>query len=120
MQNKKLNIEPIAVTGSVANLLNCNITSVAGPVGFTMQQPYLLIKHIRANNPTGAPVSLTCYKGATAGSASGTQYAFPGVSIGANSYLDYFSEDRFDAADFLTGVGNGIVLTISAEIGVSG
>lgn len=120
MQNKRLNIQPIAVTGSVTNLLNCNVTAVTGPVGMTMTQPYLLIKHIRAINPTGSPVTLTLYKGGTGASASGTQYAFPGISIAANSFLDYYSEDRFDAADFLTGVGNGIVLNIAAEIGVSG
>jgi hypothetical protein len=120
MQNTRLNVEPIAVTGSVTNLLNCNVTSLAGPVGYTQKQPYLLIKHIRAINPTGGAVTLTLYKGGTGASASGTQYAFPGISIGPNSYLDYYSEDRFDAADFLTGVGNGIVLNVAAEIGVSG
>ena len=120
MQNKRLNVEPIAVTGSVTNLLNCNITSLAGPVGFTATQPYLLIKHIRAINPTGSPINLTLYKGLTGASTSGTQYAFPGISIPGNSYLDYYSEDVFNAADFLTGIGNGIVLNIAAEIGVAG
>lgn len=119
-QQKKLNIPPIAVTGSVSNLLNCNVTSLAGPVGFTMNQPYLLVKHIRAINPTSGAVTLTLYKGATGASTSGTQFAFPGISIPGNSYLDFYTEARFDAADFLTGIGSGIVLNIAAEIGVAG
>lgn len=120
MQNTRLNIPSIAVTGAVTNLLNSAITSLAGPVGYTQKQPYLLIKHIRAINPTGSPIALTLYKGATGASAAGSQYAFPGISIAENSYQDYYSEDRFDATDFLTGIGNGIVLNIAAEIGVSG
>jgi hypothetical protein len=121
-QNKKLNIAPIAVTASVTNLLNCNVTAVTGPVGFTMTQPYLLIKHIRAVNTTAGALTLTLYKGATGASAAGTQFMFAGTSIPANSYVDMYTEARFDAVDFLTGIGSatGITLDISAEIGVSG
>lgn len=120
-QNKKLNIEPIAVTTGVTNLLNCAITSLAGPVGYTQTQPYMLVKHIRANNTTGAAITLTLYKGATGASAAGTQFASPGNNIPANSWTDFYTEARFDAADFLTGVASaaGIVLNIVAEIGLS-
>ena len=122
MQAKKLNIEPIAVTGSVSNLFNCNVTSLAGPVGFTMTQPFVLIKHIRAMNRTAGALTLTLYKGATGGSTAGTEFGFPGISIPANSYLDFYTEARFDAADFLTGIGSGvgITLNIAGEIGVAG
>lgn len=120
-QNKKLNIEPIAVTAAVTNLLNCAITSLAGPVGYIQTQPYLLVKHIRANNTTAAAITLNLYKGATGASAAGTQFAFPGNSIPANSWVDFYTEARFDAVDFLTGVASavGITLNISAEIGIA-
>lgn len=122
MQNKPLNIPPIAVPSSVGNLLNSAITSLAGPVGYTQTQPYLLLQHIRAQNKTSAPVTLTLYKGATGGSAAGTEFAFAAVSIPANGYLDWVGRARFDAADFLTGVASAatsIVLTIEGEIGLS-
>ncbi len=120
-QNKRLNIEPIAVPTSAGNLLNCAITSLSGPVGFTMTQPYLLVKWIRALNYTAAPITVTLYKGATGASAAGTQFGFGGVSIPANSYVDLYSgEARFESGDFLTGVASatGVVLNIAAEIGV--
>jgi hypothetical protein len=121
-QNKKLNIEPLVVPTSIGNLLNCGVTSLAGPVGFTMTQPYLLIKHIRALNYAGSATTLTLYKGLTGGSVAGTQYEAGGVSIPANSYIDIYPADsRFDSADFLTGVASqaGIVLNIAAEIGIA-
>jgi hypothetical protein len=121
-QNKILNIEPIAVPNAVGNLLNGGITSLAGPIGYTQTQPYLILKHIRAINKTAGPVSLTLYKGATGGSAAGTEFAFVAVTIPANSALDWYGQTRFDSVDFLTGVAGAatsIVLNIDAEIGVS-
>lgn len=121
MQNRPLNIPPIAVPAAVANLLNCAVTSLAGPVGMTVTQPYLLIKHIRAVNKTAGALTLTMYKGATGASAAGTEWGFQGVSIPANSYLDWYGIARFDAADFLTGAGSatGITLNVEGEIGLA-
>jgi hypothetical protein len=123
MQNKKLNIPPVAIPTTAGNLLNCNVTSLSGPVGFTMTQPYLLIKWIRLINTTGAAITVSLYKGATGGSTAGTQLGVGATSIGANSYADIYPADaRFDAADFLTGVASatGVVANITGEIGVSG
>lgn len=119
--NKPLNIEPIAVPTSVGNLLNCNVTSVAGPVGFTMTQPYIIVKHARLVNTTNAPITVTLYKGATGGSSTSATWQFPGVSVPANGSLDTFVQTRFDAADFLTGVASatGVVLNLDAEIGLA-
>jgi hypothetical protein len=120
---KSLNIQPIALTTSIANLLNCNIASLTGPVGYTQNQPYLLITSVRAMNKTGAPVNCTCYKGGTGGAVAGTEVFFAATSIPANDFLDWNGEERLDAADFLTGIAGAntaIVLTITAEIGISG
>ncbi|HSV90926.1 MAG TPA: hypothetical protein VLH80_07485 [Nitrospiraceae bacterium] len=119
-QQKLLNIQAIALSASAANLLNCNITSLAGPVGFTATQPYLTILHIRAVNNDSSPHTLKLFKGATGASAVGTEFAFAGETIGANSHADWYGKTRFDAADFLTGladVANKITLNIDAEIG---
>jgi hypothetical protein len=124
MSSKKvLNIEPIALATSIANLLNCAIASLSGPVGYTQNQPYILITHVSAMNKTASIVTVTCYKGATGASAAGTECFFAAAAVPANSSLDWDGEMRFDAADFLTGLasaGSAITLTIDAEIGISG
>jgi hypothetical protein len=122
MQNKQVNIQGIAVTNAISNLLNCGISSLAGPVGMTHSQPYLLARHIRVMNKTASGVTLTCYKGATGGSAAGTEFAFAAVTIPANSSVDWYGSARFDSTDFLTGVAganNALVLNVEGEIGFS-
>lgn len=122
MQNKRLNIEPIVVPTAIGNLLNCAVASLAGVVGFTMTQPYLLIKWIRILNYAASATTVSLYKGGTGASAAGTQFGAPDYSIPAKSFIDIYPADaRFDAVDFLTGIGSqaGAVLNISAEIGLS-
>jgi hypothetical protein len=121
MSNKLLNIEPIALTGSIANLLNGAITSLAGPVGFTATQPRIIIKHMRIINPTGSPIVVILYKGATGASAAGSEFAWNNYSLSADgagnvNYDDWYGEAPFDSTDFLTGKGNGATLNIDAEI----
>lgn len=120
--NKLVNIEPIAIGTSVANLLNCALSSLAGPVGFSASQPWLNIKHIRLNNKTGAAITVTLYKGATGASAAGTEFAFAAVSIPANQSVDYNSPGTpFYSTDFLTGVASatGVTMNVEAELGFS-
>lgn len=119
--NKILSIPPKQVPTVVGNLLNCAITSLAGPIGYTQTQPYILVKHIRLTNTTGAPITVTLYKGANGGGAAGTEYQFAGVSIPANQSLDDYTQGRFESTEFLTGVASagGVTINISAEIGLS-
>ena len=122
MQNKILNIQPIAISNAVGNILNCAITSLAGPVGMTATQPYLILKHIRILNKTASGVTLTMYKGATGGSAAGTEFAFAAVTIPANSAVDWYGQARLDSTDFLTAIAGSLtalVANIDAEIGFS-
>jgi hypothetical protein len=122
MANKILNIPTVFIPSSVGNLLNCNITSLSGPVGYTQTQPYLIIKRIRVNNKTGSAVPVTLYKGGTGGAVAGTEYVFAGTSVPANSSLESFRQSRFDAADFLTGVAgsaNALTIEIDAEEAIS-
>jgi hypothetical protein len=125
MSSKKaLNIEPIQLGASVVNILNCNVTSLAGPVGFTMAQPYLLITHARVINNDSSPHTCSFWKGGTGASAAGTECWGNTVTVAANSYVDlFYGEMRFDAADFLTGqasVASHLTLQVEAEIGISG
>lgn len=123
MQQRKFNIGPFAIAAAAANILNGAVTSLAGPVGITLAQPYLLIRHMRVVNKSGAAVSCTLYKGATGGSTAGTEVAFAASSVPANGYLDWYGELRLDSADFLTGVAGTVstlVLNIEGEVGFSG
>lgn len=118
-QSKLANIAPIAVPATATNLLNCNVTSLAGPVGITLTQAFLIILHIRVVNNDSVGHTLKLFKGATGASAVGTEFAFAGESIAANSHADWFGKTRFDATDFLTGladVANKLTLNIDAEL----
>lgn len=123
-QNRSFNFGPVALTTTLTtNILNPNITSVAGPVGFTMNQPYIIIRHIRIINKTGTAATFSLYKGATGANAAGTEVVGIAQSVAPNSAFDYYGYMRFDAADFLVG-GSGTTLSLviqgEGEIGVSG
>lgn len=122
--NKLLNIAPVALTTTLTtNILNCNVTSLAGPVGFTMTQPYIIIKHARVTNKTGTAATVSLWKGATGANAAGTEWNWAGVSVPANSYIESYSVSRFDAADFLVGgagTTTALTLVLEGEIGISG
>lgn len=123
-QNKSFRFGPVALTTTLTtNILNTNVTSVAGPVGFTMTQPYLLLTHIRIVNKTGSAATASLWIGATGANAAGTEFAFQATSVAANSYVDWYGRLRLDAADFLVGgAGTTTALSIEGEgeIGVSG
>ena len=65
-QNKIINIQPVALTTTLTtNILNTNVTSLAGPVGVTVSQPYLILRHIRILNKTGTAATFSLYKRGT-------------------------------------------------------
>jgi len=121
-QNKRFNFGPVAMSATLTtNILNPAITSLAGPVGFTATQPYLLINHIRITNKTAGAVTFSLWKGATGGNAAGTEIIGTAVSVAANSYMDYYTPGlRLDAADFLVGgasAGTSLTISGTGEIG---
>lgn len=122
--NKSFNFGPVALSSTLTtNILNPNITSVAGPVGFTMTQPYILLKHIRIVNKTSSAATFSLYKGATGANAAGTEVIGIALSIAANSAYDWYGLMRLDAADFLvggSGTATALVISGEGEIGVSG
>src|SRR5437870_3539420 len=100
--NKSFNFGPVALSATLTtNILNPNITSVAGPVGFTMTQPYIILRHIRIVNKTAGAVTFSLWKGGSAGNVAGTEVIGQATSIAANSNFDWYGIMRFDAADFL-------------------
>ncbi|MDP3939174.1 MAG: hypothetical protein Q8R92_13700 [Deltaproteobacteria bacterium] len=117
MQNKPFNFGPVALTNTLTtNILNPAITSLAGPVGFTATQPYILLRHIRIVNKTAGAVTFSLWKGATGANAAGTEVIGIAKSIPANDSYDYYGLLRLDAADFLVGGASaGTSLSIQGE-----
>jgi hypothetical protein len=114
--NKSLRVGPTALAAAAANILNGTVTSLAGPVGVTLTQPVITLKHIRLVNKTAGAVTASLYIGATGGSAAGTEFAFNAVSIPANSYVDWYGLCRLESTDFLTGLaGAAASITFEAE-----
>lgn len=122
--NRILNMEPIALTATLTtNIMNTAITSLAGPVGYTQTQPYIVLRHVRISNKTGTAATFSLYKGATGANVAGTEWLGTAYSVAANSSFDWYGIARFDSADFLVGgAGTATALTFSGEgeIGLSG
>lgn len=122
--NKVFNFGPIALTATPGtNILNCNVTSLTGPVGITLTQPYLILRHIVIVNKTAGPVSFSLWKGATGANAAGTEFLGTATVVAANSAYQWYGMARFDAADFLVGgasAGTSLSIQIEGEIGISG
>jgi hypothetical protein len=116
---KKLNIAPIALTTSLGtNLLNGAITSLSGPIGFTMPAPRLIVTKMQFVNTTGAAITVSLFKGATGAHAAGSEVFGSGLSIPANQVYTDYGEMPLDAADFLTGGASatGVTLRIEADL----
>lgn len=115
--NKIFRFGPVALSSTLTtNILNPAVTSLSGPVGFTMTQPYLIIRHIRIVNKTASAATFSLWLGATGGNSAGTEVVGIGLSVAANSSYDWYGLMRLDAADFLVGgAGTATALTIQGE-----
>ena len=121
--NKAFRFGPIVLTATpTTNLLNP--PTAAGGVNGGASSQYILLRHIRIVNKTVGAVTCSFWLGATGANAAGTEVIGTGLSIPANSYVDYYPVGlRLDAADFLVGGASALTsLTIQGEgeIGVAG
>jgi hypothetical protein len=131
-QNKVFRFGPIALTATTTtNLLNPPTAS--GGVNGGSSPQYIILKHIRIGNKTASAATCATWIGATGANAAGTEGPFvgaasagsltQGVSVAANSYIDWYGQVRLDSTDFLVGGASaGTTLTImgEGEIGVAG
>ena len=117
--NKTIRFGPVALTTTLTtNIINCTITSLAGPVGYVQTQPYLLLKHIRIVNKTTTAATFSLWLGLTGANTAGTEVIGIALSVPPNQAFDWFSPVglRMDAADFLVGgSATATALTFEAE-----
>jgi hypothetical protein len=121
--NKTIRFGPVAMSNAATNILNPpTLTGGTGLAG-TNSASYIILRHIRIVNKTAGAVTASLYIGGTGGSAAGTEFLGTGLSIAANSYVDWYGMVRLDTADFLTGLASALTsLTIEGEgeLGVAG
>ena len=115
--NKIVRFGPVALTNTLTtNVINPTVTSLAGPVGFTMTQPYIVLRHIRIVNKTGGAVTFSFWLGLTGANTAGTEVIGTALSVAANAAFDWYGLLRMDAADFLVGGASANTsLTFEAE-----
>lgn len=121
--NKIIRFGPVAmVTTTSTNIINTSITSLAGPVGYTQTQPYVIVRHIRLVSKTTSATTVALFIGATGANAAGTEFLGSTLSIAGNTAYDWYGLLRLDAADFLVGFASAnlsIVFEAEGEIGLS-
>lgn len=123
--NKIFNFGPVALSATLTtNVLNPNVTSLTGPVGFTLTQPYIVLRHVRiVNKHATIAAKFSLWKGASAGNVAGTEVIGFTTPVAVGSYVDWYGILRLDAADFLVGGSDtATALTIQGEgeLGISG
>lgn len=120
-QNKSFRFGPVALTNTLTtNILNPG--TLTGGVNMGSGNVYLLIKHIRIVNKTAGAVTCSFWLGATGANAAGTEIIGQGLSVAANSYVDWFGLLRLDVADFLVGgasAATSLSIEGEGEIGVA-
>jgi hypothetical protein len=131
--NKQVRFGAVALTTTTTtNVLNPPTLTGGVVTGTTNTNTYFLLKHIRLTNKTTGAVQAAMWVGATGANTAGTEFAFPGIasagaltdgiSIAAQSYVEWFGNLRLDVADFLVGGANtatAVTFEAEGEIGIA-
>jgi len=119
--NKIFRFGPLALTNTTTtNLLNP--AAATGGVNGGSAGQYVVLRHIRIVNKTAGAVTCSLWVGATGANAAGTEFAFQGYSVPANSYVDWYGVLRLDTADFLVGgasANTSLSIEGEGEVGVA-
>lgn len=120
--NKVFRFGPVALTNTLTtNILNP--ATATGGVNAGSSSQYVVLKHIRIVNKTAGAVTCSFWLGATGGNVAGTEVIGIGLSVPANSYVDWYGLMRLDAADFLVGgasAATSLSIQGEGEVGVAG
>lgn len=120
-QNKTFRFGPVALTNTLTtNILNPG-TVTGGVASGSGANLYIIVKHIRIVNKTAGAITCSFWLGATGGNTAGTEIIGQGLSVAANSFIDWFGILRLDVADFLVGgasANTSLSIEGEGEIGV--
>lgn len=120
--NKVFRFGPLALTNTLTtNILNP--ATATGGVNSGSSAQYIVLRHIRVVNKTTGAVTFSLWLGATGANTAGTEVIGQGLSVPANSFIDWYGLMRLDAADFLVGgasAATSLSIQGEGEIGVSG
>lgn len=117
--------KPFTLTAALTNTLTTNIMNpptLTGGVGITETKTYVLVTHVRVLNKTAGAITFSLWRGATGANTAGTEFIGNGVSVAANSYVDWYGRAYFRTADFLVGgasANTSLTIEIEGEIGVA-
>ena len=127
--NKPIRLGPVALTTATTTNI-WNPPSLTGGTPANTSNTYLLINRIRVTNKTTSPAQVGLWLGSSGANAAGTEAIFggtasvgaltAGVSVPAQSYVDWSGELRMDVADFLVGgasVAGALTIAADGEIG---
>ena len=123
--NKQIRLGPTALTTTTTTNIY-NPPALTGGTPSNTSNAYALWRHIRVVNKTASAAQCALWIGATGANAAGTEAVFGGVASGgaltrgvsvpAQSYVDWYGSLRMDAADFLVGgADTATALTIEGE-----
>jgi hypothetical protein len=125
--NKITRFGPVALTTTTTTNI-FNPPTLTGGVGVNSldANTYVILRHIRITNKTVSAASVALWLGLTGANTAGTEVIVGGtasagaltlgVSIPAQSYVDWYGQLRMNSADFLVGgAGTATALTIEGE-----
>lgn len=120
--NRSYSFGPVALTNTyTTNIFNPGTTT--GGVNSLGGNLYFILKWLAVINKTAGAVTFRLYKGATGANAAGTEYLF-GIDqvVAANSYVERYPMDRFDASQFLVGGASALTSLVvmgAGELGIA-
>ncbi len=123
--NKTIRLGPTALTTTTTTNI-WNPPALTGGTPSNTSNAYFILRHIRVVNKTASAAQFALWIGATGANTAGTEALFGGVasggaltrgvSVAAQSYVDWYGMLRMDAADFLVGGSDtATALTIEGE-----
>lgn len=103
MQARPFRFGPVALTNTLTtNILNPG-TTTGGTNSGSGSNLRILLRHIRIVNKTAGAVTCSFWLGATGANTAGTEVIGQGLSVPANSFIDWYGYLMLDPADFLVG-----------------
>ena len=122
MQMAPFRFGPTALTTTTTtNILNPGTTTGGVLNGATFTSGSytnlkIILTHLRVVNKTTQAATVSLWLGLTGANTSGTEFAWQGYSVPADSYVDWYGRVPLATTDYLVGgAGTATALTISGE-----